>query len=256
MRRTRDVLACRKRSPRSRRSFGSQSSAGTGIGDRSRAIACTSSANAGGAPANCSVRTVASACGPPRITRIGRPLSIRSRTSAASRGSGHSSKRVRALVADATRTLEDDQGVVALDRGGQAHARRSYAKRGRLPSQELHICRRRATYIGQASSGVVDQPGPARDRGRLTARLDLELAEDPRHVQGRGPLGDVQLPADLPVRPAFRDQHEHLVLAARQPFLGAGGLEPADDGALAGACARRGCSPTPRAGSRPASRRP
>ena len=94
VRRTRNVLARRKRRPRSRTSSGSQSSAGTGIGDRSRAIACTSSASAGGAPANCSVRTVASACGPPRITRIGRPLSIRSRTSSASCGSGHREKLV------------------------------------------------------------------------------------------------------------------------------------------------------------------
>src|SRR3954451_487404 len=50
----------------------------------------------------------------------------------------------------------------------------------------------------------------------VLARWEAELVEDRAHVLLHGGLGDVQTLADRPVRAAFGDQLEHLVLARRQ----------------------------------------
>ena len=258
VRRTRDMLARRKRRPRSRTSFGSQSSAGTGIGARSRAIACDELRPTPAARR----RTARSGPSPP-------PAGLRgSRGSAArarcGRGPPPPPRAIRPQLdaacalcsADPARTFEDDQGVVALDRGGQAHARRSYAKRGRPPSQELHICRRAGDVYRSGVAGrlIRRRPG-ARSRppdlGCLTSSLprirDTCRAAVPSVMCS-------SLPICRFVRPSATSSSTS---RSRRVSRSSGRRTRA--GARrrgAGVCARPGRRPTPRAGSRRAPRRP
>src|SRR4026208_2301811 len=75
------------------------------------------------------------------------------------------------------------------------------------------------------ASRPLGEPKADRDCGRLDATGYAELREDVADVSAHGLLADEQPLADLAVRPATRDLHEHLAFAAAETEgIPAGGL--------------------------------
>src|SRR4051812_30816230 len=73
----------------------------------------------------------------------------------------------------------------------------------------------RAACAGRCSPGAarVLQPEADRDGGSLDPARHAELSKDVPDVDAHGLLADEQAVADLPVRPALRDEREDLELS-------------------------------------------